>query len=32
MHASHRMLLDHVEFKGSVKRERTKKLRVPVEF
>lgn len=32
MHASHRMLLDHVGLRGWVVRERTKKLRVPIEF
>lgn len=32
IHASHKMLLDHVEGKGCVVRESTKKLRVPIEF
>lgn len=32
MHASHKMLLDHVGGKGCVVRERTRKLRVPIEF
>lgn len=32
MHANHRMLLDHVEFRGWAIRERIKKLRVPIEF
>lgn len=32
MHANHRMLLDHVEDRGCVVRERIRKLRVPIEF
>lgn len=32
MHASHRMLLDHVGGKCCVVRERIRKLRVPIEF
>lgn len=32
MHASHKMLLDHVGGKGCVVRERIRKLRVPIEF
>lgn len=32
MHANHRMLLDHVDGRGCVVRERIRKLRVPIEF
>lgn len=32
MHASHRMLLDHVACKGWAVRDRIRKLRVPIEF
>lgn len=32
MHANHRMLLDHVDDRGCVVRERIRKLRVPIEF
>lgn len=31
-HASHRMVLDHVEGRGCVVRERIRKLSVPIEF
>lgn len=32
MHANHKMLLDHVESRECVVRERIRKLRVPIEF
>lgn len=32
MHASHRMLLDHVVSRGWAMRERIRKLSVPIEF